>query len=288
LIFRNSTSGNKGCSYSKFRAEALEASLPGSQPASPYDLAIAGNGYVAYAKVLEGISTRKRTVSLISTLPGTLRRAGGDVRDSGTFQRLVEVTDNDLLYGRRLDLKEGKIDPFLQGQKYFGIEPKADPNGVEAKHLLNINRTELRLNTLLQAAPKGSDNLMPEISMMSVGFSKDLIRFPTSWADAIEALAFAEHIFENFLATGDERMLAEEWQNDGIFDKIKWHEVGQHVDPSNHCIAMTSSNETLRFFEAGYLGQQHKLLVRHKGIPLVSCLARALDPQMGGFWAIVA
>jgi hypothetical protein len=288
LIFRRSTSSNKGCSYSKFRAEALEASLPGSQPASPYDLAIAGNGYVAYAKVLEGISTRKRTVSLISTLPGTLRRAGGDVRDGGGFQKLLEVTDDGSLCAREVDFKDSKVDPFLQGQKYFGIEPRADPNGVEANHLLNINRTELRLTTLLQAAPKGSDNLMQQMSMMPVGFSKDPIPFPTSWADSIEALAFAEHIFENVLATDDERMLAKEWQNDGIFDKIIWHEVGKHASPSNHCIAMTSSNETLRFFEAGYLGQQRRLLVRQKGVPLVSCLARALDPQTDDFWAIVA
>jgi hypothetical protein len=285
LIFRGP---NKGCSYSKFRAEALEASLPGSLPASPYDLAIAGNGYVAYAKALEGISTRKRTVSLISTIPGTLRRSGGDVRDGGGFQRLVEVTDDGFLYARRLDFKKSKVDPFLQGQKYFGIEPRPDPNGVEANHLLNINRTELRLTTLLQAAPKSSDNLMQQTSIMPVGFSKDPSPFPASWADSIEALAFAEHIFENFLATDDERMLAEEWRNDGIFDKITWHEVGQHVSPSNHCIAMTSSKETLRFFEAGYLGQQRKLLVRQKGIPLVSCLARALGPQMDDVWAIVA
>ena len=288
LIFRRSTSGNKGCSYSKFRAEALEASLPGSQPASPCDLAIAGNGYVAYAKVLEGISTRKRSVSLISTLPGTLRRAGGDVRDGGGFQKLIEVRDDSSLHARVVGFKESKVDPFLPGQKYFGIEPRADPNGVEAKHLLNINRTELRLTTLLQAAPKSSGNLMQQISMMPVGFSKDPIPFPTSWADSIEALAFAEHIFENVLATYDERMLAEEWQNDGIFDKIIWHEVGNHVSPSSHCIAMTSSNETLRFFEAGYLGQQRKLLVRQKGIPLVSCLAQALGPQTDDFWAIVA
>jgi hypothetical protein len=288
LIFRRSASGNKGCSYSKFRAEALEASLPGSQPASPYDLAIAGNGYVAYAKVLEGISTRKRTVSLISTLPGTLRRAGGDVRDGGGFQRLLEVTDDGSLYARGVDFQDSKVDPFLRGQKYFGIEPKADPNGVEANHLLNISRTELKLTTLLQAAPKGSDNLMQQISTMPVGFSKDPIPFPTSWADSIEALAFAEHIFENVLATDDERMLAKEWQNDGIFDKIIWHEVGKHASLSNHCIAMTSSNETLRFFEAGYLGQQCRLLVRQKEVPLVSCLARALDPQTDDFWAIVA
>jgi len=288
LIFRKSTSGNAGYSYSKFRAEALEASLPGSQPASPYDLAIAGNGYVAYAKVLEGVSTRKRTVSLISTLPGTLRRAGGDLRDGGCFQRLVEVTDDGSLHARGVGFKESKVDPFLQGQKYFGIEPRPDPNGVGAKHLLNINRTELKLTTLLQAAPQSSGNLMQQISMMPAGFSKDPIPFPTSWADSIEALAFAEHIFENVLATDDERMLAKEWQNDGIFDKIIWHEVGKHVSPSNHCIAMTSSNETLRFFEAGYLGQQRKLLVRQKEIPLVSCLARALDPQTDEFWAIVA
>jgi hypothetical protein len=288
LIFRRSTSGDKGCSYSKFRAEALEASIPGSQSASPHDLAIAGNGYVAYAKVLEGISTRKRTVSLISTLPGTLKRAGGDVRDGGGFQRLVEVTDDDSSYARLLDFKNSKVDPFLQGKKYFGIEPRADPNGVEAKHLLNINRTELRLTTLLQATPRSSSNLMQQISMVSVGFSKDEIPFPTSWADSMEALAFAEHIFENVLATDDERMLAEEWQNDGIFDKIVWHEVGKHVSPSNHCIAMTSSNETLRFFEAGYLGRHRKLLIRQKGTPLVSCLARALDPQTDNLWAIVA
>ena len=288
LIFPRSTSGNKGCSYSKLRAEALEASLPGSQPASPYDLAIAGNGYVAYAKVLEGISTRKRVVSLISTLPGTLRRAGGDVRDGGGFQKLVEVGDDGSLYARELALKGNKVDPFLHGQKYFGIEPRADPNGVEAKHLLNINRTELRLTTMLQAAPKSSDNLMHQTSMMPVGFSKDPIPFPASWADSIEALAFAEHIFENVLATNDERMLAEEWQNDGIFDKITWHEVGKHVSQFHHCIAMTSSNETLRFFEAGYLGQQRRLLVRQKETPLVSCLALAPDTRTDNLWAIVA
>jgi hypothetical protein len=285
LIFRGPS---KGCSYSKFRAEALEASLPGSQPVSPCDLAIAGNGYVAYAKVLEGISTRKRTVSLISTLPGTLRRVGGDVRDGGSFQKLMEVTDDGFLYARRLDFKESKVDPFLQGRKYFGIEPRVDPNGVEVMHLLNINRTELRLTTLLQAAPKSSDNSTQQTSMMPIGFSKDPTPFPTSWEDSIEATAFAEHVFENSLATDDERMLAEEWRNGGIFDKITWHEVGQHVSPSSHCVTMTSSNETLRFFEAGYLGQQRKLLVRQKGIPLVSCLARALDPQTDDVWAIVA
>jgi hypothetical protein len=288
LIFRRSSSGTKGCPYSKFRAEALEASLPGSQPASPCDLAIASNGYVAYAKVLEGISTGKRTVSVISTLPGTLKRAGGDVREGGAFQRLVEVTTNDYLCARELHVKKSLVDPFILGQKYFGIEPRPDPNWVEAKHLLNIERTELRLTTLLQASPRRNANPVQQILVTAGGFSKDPTPSTTSWGDSIEALAFAEHIFENILATDDERMLAEEWQKDGIFGKIVWHEVGKHLSQFNHCIAMTSSNEVLRFFEAGYLGQQRKLLIRQKGVPLVSCLARALGPEKDDLWAIVA
>jgi hypothetical protein len=49
---------------------------------------------------------------------------------------------------------------------------------------------------------------------------------------------------------------------------------------------MTSSDETLRFFEAGYLDQDHKLLVRQKGVPLISCLAQALNSKPEKVWAI--
>src|SRR5204863_5977928 len=111
--------------------------------------------YVAYSKALAVISTSKRTVSVICTLAGTLKRVGSKARDGGGFQRLVEVTTDDSIYPRELHVKKNPVEPF-QGSKDVGIEPRPDPNRLEAKHLLNIESAEPRLTTLLQASPRSN------------------------------------------------------------------------------------------------------------------------------------
>jgi hypothetical protein len=67
-----------------------------------------------------------------------------------------------------------------------------------------------------------------------------------------------------------------------------WHQVGKFASQSKHNIAMTASDEELRFFEAGYLCQEGKLFIRHEA-PLISCLAEAMQSSAGedSRWAVI-
>jgi hypothetical protein len=55
----------------------------------------------------------------------------------------------------------------------------------------------------------------------------------------------------------------------------RWHTVGKAASQSRHSITMTAGDDELRFFEAGYLGQQGTLFVRNAA-PLMSSLSLRL------------
>ncbi|KIX02455.1 uncharacterized protein Z518_08396 [Rhinocladiella mackenziei CBS 650.93] len=274
--------------YSKLRAMALESSLPGTHSVSPTDLAIAHNGYVAYLNVLENISTDKRSVSLIRTVPGTLKRAGPGVRDGGVCRSIEEVLSEDSLCGRELQNSLNPVNPFPTGQVYSGIEPQKDPYGIEAAHLFSFQNTRLRLNTVLQPVGMNHRRVLQPSPETLLQRQMNAYPYPASWTDSIEAIATAVHVFEHTLDTESERLLVEEWRRGGIFDKMVWHPSGKQASQFNNRITMTSSSEPLRFFEAGYLSQHGELIVRQGEIPLVSCLARATNPGSDKVWTIVA
>ena len=283
-----------GYFFADFWSQALRSSLPGQQQVISGDLAIAGNGYVAYAKILEGISTGKRDISLIATVPGALRRLGSDLREGGRARKLVEIAPTASLCGRELHVRPGVVQPFASGNTYLGIEPRQDPNGVKVKYLVDRSNeeTSFRLTTLLQAS-LSPRSITKQGLIVPTGLSaREPIASPVSWVDSIEAIAFAEHVHrrdESLMRPEVEREVAEEWRKQGVFDEILWHETGKAASQENHSISMTATDDELRFFEAGYLGQQGKLFVRHDA-PLVSCLVRANASKMNlpqNRWAIV-
>ena len=57
----------------EFQAEAVKSVLPGAPPLSSADLAVVGNGTVAYVAPLTQFSTSKRFCSAVSIVPGNLR-----------------------------------------------------------------------------------------------------------------------------------------------------------------------------------------------------------------------
>jgi hypothetical protein len=149
-----STNKARGYPFSDFWLAALTWSIPGYTTASQRDLAIANCGYVAYAKVLEDISTSARDACIIAVVPGTLRRYDELGRVQKRASRLTEVIANDMLRSREFIINDMTVRCFNQGGRYLGIQPREDPTGASLRHLVDRNldapvfriTTELRLS----------------------------------------------------------------------------------------------------------------------------------------------
>ncbi|KAL4758599.1 uncharacterized protein BDW70DRAFT_162398 [Aspergillus foveolatus] len=168
--------------------------------ANQRDLAIANCGYVAYAKVLEDISTSARDACVIAVVPGTLRRYDELGRVQERASRLTEVTANDMLRSREFIINDMTVRCFDQSGHYLGIQPREDPTGASLRHLVDRNvdapvfriTTELRLS--YNPTPRSS------IAIVQIGHSQKEddeeeggARYaPVSWADSIEAIASAQ------------------------------------------------------------------------------------------------
>lgn len=262
-----------GYPFSDLWMEALRASLPGDHNVDHADLAIAGNGYVAFAKVLEGVCTRKRDVSLIVTVPGVLRRPSSDRNTSGRIHKLKEIVVKDALVGRIFRRREETIQLFNSKGVYHGINPRKAPS--EASVVYLIDRTKegrvFRMTTILQNPRLESEALLSPPTGITGA--------PVSWIDSMEAIACGWHLsrasVDLMMRPEAERDIAGEWKETGLLQNVVWHEVGYAGSTTNLCIAMTASDEEMRFFEAGYLSQNTQLFIRHD-VPIVCCLEKAI------------
>ncbi|KAL4747434.1 hypothetical protein BDW72DRAFT_196718 [Aspergillus terricola var. indicus] len=298
----SSTNKDRGYPFSDFWLAALTRSIPGYTTASQRDLALANCGYVAYAKVLEDISTSARDACTIAVVPGTLRRYDALGRVQGRASRLSEVTVNDMLRARELITKDMAVRCFDQSDQYLGIQPREDPTGASLRHLVDRNpdapvfriTTELRLS---YSPPTRSSIAIVQINhsqKQEEDEEEGGARYaPVSWADSIEAIACAQHLSPTTLPLSPtvERDLANDWRRRGLYDFISWHQVGRFASTERNSIAMTASDDGLRFFEAGYLARQGRLFIRHGDCSVASCLDEAIQ-YAGGLssnakWAIL-
>jgi len=293
----------EGCSFAKFRAEAMQAMLPGSPDITSHDLAVAGDGFVAYAAALRSVedyATEEREASVIRVVPGTLKSTrdtsltGISTQEeiTGTVERLTEVTRDSLPPSRCVGMVRYPINAFSANNAFDGIRDSAarNPNQVAVEHWIdNMKKPRMRtlyLTTYLHVKIDSSQTAYKEqISQPTI------YRVPTSWKQSIEAIAFAEHVKNCDVTRMQERSLALQWKEKGFFtpEQMQWCPVGGHAASNTRYISMTHASESLRFFEAGYLAyQQRKLFVRHR-LPLMQCIKVALercgdDPG----WAIIA
>ena len=81
--------------FQEFRAEAVKSVLPGAPQFSSADLAVVGNGTVAYVAPLAQFSTSKRFCSAVSIVPGNL----GWGKDRVFFFRLRESDEAEVSPG---------------------------------------------------------------------------------------------------------------------------------------------------------------------------------------------
>jgi hypothetical protein len=285
-----------GYPYSDFRAEAIKASLPGSQEVSVRDLAIACNGFVAYSVALEsvkGTMTDKRQVSSISIVPGSLKLTDEKRNPSGGhFVRLIERSRKDILSSRNLALGAQQIRAFGDGGAYLGMRDFPETTKTEVEHLVDSSddsKRTLFLTTFLNPTFPEIAGSQLQQSLAYIGSTSEP-PVPTSWQESIEAIAFATHVNLLNINWVQETALAKLWRSKGYFDatNMAWCKVGDHAIPSRRYISMTSSNEQLRFFEAGYLSHKRKLFVRHRPT-LGQCMKEAFE-KMGDDpnWAIIS
>ncbi|KAL3429608.1 hypothetical protein BDV09DRAFT_200455 [Aspergillus tetrazonus] len=296
-----STHKARGYLFSDFWLAALTRSIPGYTIANQRDLAIANCGYVAYAKVLENISTSARDACIIAVVPGTLRRYDELGRVQERASRLTEVTANDMLRSREFIINDMSVRCFDQSGHYLGIQPREDPTGASLRHLVdrNIDAPVFRITTELRLSY--SPPPRSGIAIVQTGHSQKEddeeeggARYaPVSWADSIEAIASAQHLSPATLPLSPsvERDLANDWKRRGLYDYMGWHQVGRFASAERNSIAMTASDDGLRFFEAGYLAREGRLFIRHGDCSVVSCLDEAIryasDLSSNAKWAVL-
>jgi hypothetical protein len=295
------------CSYSDFRAEAIMASIPGIPEVQPNDLAIVAEGYVVYSAILEsvtGIMTDQRVASEIRIVPGSLRLTDGkgnpSPEDKSSFEKLVEDKRDNPMLGRLLCENPIPLQGFDGEGSFCGFQMRQDQNSTRIDHLVTNtfkrdkrlllatylrSRTATKIGTTLIHSSQLNDSLMwsPHI--------------PVSWEESMEAIVFAKHITDYTILPEQMRRLARHWKDKGYLgeNRLVWtpagHVVTAGVNVSNQFprryVSMTASNEQLRFFEAGYLGRERYLYIRHAP-PLEQCLKEAYeDIESKPNWAII-
>jgi hypothetical protein len=280
LVFPNRF---RGYEYSSFRAEAMKASIPGSQDVTDSTLAISSNGYVAYSEVLESIEgtmTDKRQASCISVVPGSLRLTGenGTISAYGAcrFERLVEGKRKDIIYGRTLALFPQSVQAFQDNGEYCGVGNCPDPYNTRIEHLIDSSDDRTKTLYLTTYLRPSTGSILNPPSDGSLDLTLSDSPTPASWQNAIRAIALSTHVNTFDMNRKQERILAQLWRDKGYFDKsnMAWCRTGELGVPERRYISTTSSNEQLRFFEAGYLFYKRKLYVQHQP-PLIQCLKEA-------------
>jgi hypothetical protein len=302
-ILRELLFAREGCSFAKFRVEAMQAMLPGSPDITSHDLAVAGDGFVAYAAALctvENCATKEREATVIRVVPGNLkstREASLTDRSTqeeiiGTVERLTEVTRDSLPHSRCVGMSRYSINVFSANNNFDGIRDSAarNPNHTAVEHWID-NMKKPRMRTLYLTTYLCVE-IEPSLRQPEEQRSQPTVyRAPASWEQSIEAIAFAEHVKDCDVTRTQEKSLALQWKDKGLFtpEQMQWCPVGGHAASNTRYISMTHANESLRFFEAGYLAyQQRKLFIRHR-LPLMQCIKVAFercgnDPG----WAIIA
>ena len=254
----------------EYRIEAIKAMLHGTPIVGETDLAVESNGCVAYASPLFQITTNRRACYAISVVPGTLRLGDNKV----PFKNLIDLEAEEFPpYVARFEL-EGTIDVF-RGTEYLGLEAQADLFGAGVQMLVSPSGKTLKLASYINPSAAAEDRYGGTGSLIEV-----------SWLASIRALVYAEHVSGHSITALGERSLAEAWKERNILHNIAWCGAGAGIKETHRTgyITRTSSNESLRFFEAGR--RKGNLIIRHTA-PLIQCLKIALDWEDKSQWTII-
>ena len=251
----------------EFRAEAVKSVLPGAPQFSSADLAVVGNGTVAYVAPLAQFSTSKRFCSAVLIVPGNLRWG----EDKALFLRLRESDEAEVSPGPNRRRVNQVVEAF-RGETYLGLEARSNIDKIEFQTLISPSDNTLTLVTY----------------MKSLSFRDEPIA--VSWYHSIDALVFARHIDNHDMTVFGEKCLAQSWEEQKIFSSITWLRLG---DPPggreiNRHITTTSSNECERFFEAGRMRKMWTRMYVRQSAPLIQCVKVALEFEGKHSWVIIA
>jgi hypothetical protein len=284
-ILRQLISSDKGLSYWTLRNESIQAILEGVADAGAEDLIISGNGYSVCAAALADLQkdpTNKRVASSFSVLPGPLRMD----QETSCFERLVWKQGPDLSFSR---LRVNEPISLFESGRFCGLgEEKAYQNlDVKIKHMVGANHDNTSKDVLYLTTyvHRGSEF----VTLPGVRETLFAPPVPTDWAKSIEAILFSRHVSQYDLSPSQERILAEEWRDLMWLDALEWVWPGQIATSRGGWLSRTSGNAQLRFFEAGYLAEGRRRLIRQQSVPLMQCLKEAFATYQGNRqWAILS
>ena len=268
LLFHNLPNAND--QIDGYRIEAIKAMLPGTPTVGGTDLAVESNGCVAFASPLLQITTNRRACYAISVVPGALR--WGD--HEAPFKQLVDIEALEFPPYVALFELGGAVEIF-RGAEYLGLEAQGDLFGAGVQMLVSPSGKTLKLASYIN--PMGAVTSPSEHTGALI---------EVSWLASIRALVFAEHVSGHSITALGEKSLAEAWKERNILANIQWRGAGAAIREPHGAghITRTSSNESLRFFEAGRW--KINLIVRHTA-PLIQCLKVAIDLDDRNPWVII-
>jgi len=259
----------------------MKAVLPGSPDTfvANADLALAFNGYLAYSSVIDHIRLDPRQCTSITVVPGTLRYH----KELGSFQKLTESAYNATSSTPQMYFHQSRISRLeaSRGSEYLGIEARIDPSGTEIETLLSANQKVLHLETYFKIVRDGN-----------------LLYTTVNWGRSMRAVTFAHHLEGPDMSPIVEEEFARALAQKGTLQKVAWLTPGDMVDRTQtpYLIAMTSTNDLLRFFEAGRWVRDSQDLSREicirRSAPLIQCLKvvddlSAMKPPSLVSWIVI-
>ena len=277
----------KGCNFWDLRAHIMDAIVPRASATSSVDLAVAGDGYIAYSAALLAIDTDmtdRRRIASLCVSPGSLRREGMQ----GQFEKLVEHQNPTRIAARTLDTDPRPVELFGPGGKFQGVNDYSARTKLEitVEHLValsNDRRSTLYFTTYLNESFSSS-------LVISPAYGGAIPSIPAQWKRSIDAVAFASHINQYTSLPDQHKALAERWKSkDFLGENTRWCLVGKDLLPNRRYITTTSGSEQLRFFEAGSVAPGRKIFIRQRQVPLIHCVKEAMeacgeDPK----WVIIS
>ena len=251
LIFGGKVKDLRPFTIRGFRSEAMRANIPGATSVEKNQLAYSNNGYVIFSSVLKEPSSLPRDSCALSILPGTIRWGVDQMQYQG-----IRESDPEM------NLGGGCLQPvaLFDRSGYLGFEARSPSHGYQVETFISQSMRTLWLNTYLSSDEPGSE---------SVG---------VWWGEAIEALAVAKVVKGPSMTAVSERLLAQTWQEQGVFDRIAWlpaYSMDSDESMGLH-ITLTAHDETLRFFAAGRYGTWRRIILR-SGAPVIRCVQVAMD-----------
>jgi hypothetical protein len=273
------------CSLWQLRQRAISAAIPGADP-KPADLACAGGGYVAYVSALEMDGQGKESHLTHPRKVAGIRVSAGCLKWEDELGRYTRVTEDMLLANLRvasrvLDVQTSPVRLFTPGGEFRGVPDLEAQNRlrISVSHLVRKDDMARTLYLTTQLTEEASPENLIQTSAI-----------PTQWLRSIDTIAFATHVHESTSRLEQLKQLANDWQAQGLLGpNLRWCLVGRAPIPKVRYITTTMLNEEFRFFEAGNISEQRRVIIRQGLVPLTHCVKVAMENSHGDpEWVIIA